>query len=366
MKYFLIILIAIVSLTFLSKHAGSPDDYKNLAIASENKFKFTDPRHKKVHCQDAVDWQICFDAYSAEGKDRDLIIWLGNSQLHTINNFVPGHSPSSYLLHTELAKNKIWLITLSQPNANLIEHLLILCHLKDKYPIKAVLLSLVFDDFRESGIRPSLSKLVKDPQLELCFERMLGFDGLALLKLARPAEKINISQKEATLENDSEYLHDVEHHLNVAVSGALPFWEKRGALRSLLFSKLYHLRNWVFGITPSTKRRVIKSRYQTNMLAYEAITNLARDSGWSLTSYIAPLRNDGETPYVESEYALFKRDLVKYPAKVVNLENLIPINFWDEETVEGQSSQIDFMHFQFEGHKLLSDKLRTIIISTDD
>ena len=69
------------------------------------------------------------------------------------------------------------------------------------------------------------------------------------------------------------------------------------------------------------------------MRAYEAIVNLAHDSGWSLTPYIAPIRNDGETPYVESEYALFKRDLTEYSAKVFNLENLIPINFWDEETV---------------------------------
>ena len=189
MKYFLIILAACASLTLVSMHAGSPDDYKNLAITTGNEFKFTDLRHKKVHCQDAVDWQICFDAYSVTAEDNDLIIWLGNSQLHTINNYVAGQSPSSYLLHTELSKNKRWLITLSQPNANLIEHLLILCHLQARYPIKEVLLSLVFDDFRETGIRPSLSKLAIDPKIELCFERSVGSDGLALLKLARPSKE---------------------------------------------------------------------------------------------------------------------------------------------------------------------------------
>ena len=235
MKYFLIILAACASLTLVSMHAGSPDDYKNLAITTENEFKFTDLRHKKVHCQDAVDWQICFDAYSVDGKDNDLIIWLGNSQLHTINNYVAGQSPSSYLLHTELSKNKRWLITLSQPNANLIEHLLILCHLQARYPIKEVLLSLVFDDFRETGIRPSLSKLAIDPKIELCFERSVGSDGLALLKLARPSKEKSTPQKQAASENDSEYLHGLENHLDLLVSRALPFWEKRGSTQSSFF-----------------------------------------------------------------------------------------------------------------------------------
>ncbi len=43
----------------------------------------------------------------------------------------------------------------------------------------------------------------------------------------------------------------------------------------------------------------------------------------------------------------------------MNLENLVEGKYWGEKDSTGFSSnnELDFMHFQFQGHKILSNKL---------
>ena len=49
----------------------------------------------------------------------------------------------------------------------------------------------------------------------------------------------------------------------------------------------------------------------------------------------------------------------KYGAVFLNLENLVEGKYWGEKDLTSLSSnnELDFMHFQFQGHKILSSKL---------
>ena len=64
-----------------------------------------------------------------------------------------------------------------------------------------------------------------------------------------------------------------------------------------------------------------------------------------------------------NEYEEFKKtafDLTtKYGAVFLNLENLVEGKYWGEKDSTSLSSnnELDFMHFQFQGHKILSNKL---------
>ena len=123
------------------------------------------------------------------------------------------------------------------------------------------------------------------------------------------------------------------------------------------------MRNYVFGITPNTKRKIIKGRYQLNRRALERLLEVASKDGVIVIAYIVPLRNDAEIPYLPAEYEMYKSDmesLVKDSGHYfVNIEQLVPGIYWGtkEATTVGGEAELDFMHFQAQGHMLLADEL---------
>ena len=82
-----------------------------------------------------------------------VAVWLGNSQVHAINHFKPGQENGPPILFRKLRKKGVDLVTLSQPNANLQEHYLLFEHLRSRLSFDCLILSVVFDDTRNDGIR---------------------------------------------------------------------------------------------------------------------------------------------------------------------------------------------------------------------
>ncbi len=73
-------------------------------------------------------------------------------------------------------------------------------------------------------------------------------------------------------------------------------------------------------------------------------------------------------PYDLVQYSSFKKEIKviadKYGARYVNLENLVPAEWWGTKaaTTIGGGEELDFMHFQAGGHKLLADTLLTELL----
>ncbi len=246
----------------------------------------------------------------------------------------------------------------SQPNANLQEHFLTYVYLNQKQQLSHLILPVVFDDFREDGIRPELLSFSEDPE--------------TYKKLAQsPAGKKIIKEKEFAAnrnKTDTAGLNGTiqdhaEKYLNDWFDKNLVFWQARPDARGTLFNYLYLTRNTILGITPSSKRKIIRGRYQDNINALKAILELAKDNSTQVLVYIAPLRNDVEIPYIKSEYENFKQEvqtLVKEnDAKFSDFENLVPAELWGSKgsTTLGEQSEIDFMHFQSGGHALLANEV---------
>ena len=78
---------------------------------------------------------------------------------------------------------------------------------------------------------------------------------------------------------------------------------------------------------------------------------------------IPPIRNDVKIPYDSNEYIDFKNEVKNiaqfYNTNFVNLENIVPGEYWGLKTSTniGQHIELDFMHFMFEGHKILAETL---------
>ena len=67
--------------------------------------------------------------------------------------------------------------------------------------------------------------------------------------------------------------------------------------------------------------------------------------------------------YNKEQYKLFKKEVKtiaqKNGAHFINLENLVPADYWGTKntTTLGEKQELDFMHFQSKGHQLLAERL---------
>jgi lysophospholipase L1-like esterase len=154
-----------------------------------------------------------------------------------------------------------------------------------------------------------------------------------------------------------------EKILNDWLNNNFYLWDTRPEIRGQLFTQLYLLRNNVFNINPTSKRKIIKNRYNDNTLALEEIYSAGNKSGIKIFSYILPIRNDVEPPYDLKEYEGFKTFLDSLNNStnniLFNFESIVPAEYWGtkDATTFGDEREIDFMHFQAAGHKILADSL---------
>jgi hypothetical protein len=206
------------------------------------------------------------------------------------------------ILFDNLKKNNLDLIALSQPNANLQEHLVLFEYIKRLVPVKILILPLVFDDTREDGLRSGISDLLSDKDL---FGDLNGTDiGRKLIK------KNYLNNNNSDTAGISETIQEiVESNINKWLEEKSTLWASRPEIRGQIMTNLHILRNSIFGIKPGTKRKIIKSRYLDNFTALESILLSASTNGIKVLVYVVPLRNDVDVPYVEAEYSMYKSEV---------------------------------------------------------
>jgi len=312
---------------------------------------------ERVHCNDLDDIYLCVESYKKNGSGNPVILWFGNSQLHSINSYTQGDETASSLLHMALRKKGYYLITFSQPNANLQEHYLLFSYLLNQFPVKNLILSTVYDDMREDEIRTSINKTLEDAYvLNEVDKTTIGKNLIINYKKKYLINNDTIAREETN--------HDYwENLINKKLEKIWPLWSERDLLRGHLFYNLYLLRNTILGIDATTIRKKILGPYIKNMTAYKEILNLAEKKKIGILVYIQPIRNDMKIPYDLNEYNLFKKEIATISeisgAYFSNLENIVPNEFWGQTASINLKNykDLDFMHFQAEGHQLLSKNI---------
>ena len=350
-------------LGFLILFFFQPTDSKNqkfeeLALGNENTPFFAENNGHKIHCQDFFDIANCLkDIYQID-KNNDIYLWLGNSQLHAINQYKSGQNSASLKLHKKLIKNNKYLITFSQPNANLQEHYVLFSYLVNKFNIEKLILPVVFDDMREDEIRQSLKGVFTDKETE---ELLSKSDfGKRIINFYRHEYSSTNNDYVSIQENSENFLESF-------FSSNFKLWEDRPILRGQLFNFLYQFRNWLFNINPTSTRKMILPRYKKNFEALLSILDLAKSKHIEPILYIAPIRSDLKLPYNLNEYNSFKKELfslsTKHNFELHNLESLIPPEYWGtkDATSIKKKKEIDFMHFQESGHKVLANKIFKVL-----
>jgi hypothetical protein len=302
-------------------------EFKNLenveAFQSQSKTLYAVKDNKKIHCRSIADADQCIQNLD---KSKSILM-LGNSQLHTINQYSSKDLNAISILADLLEKKDISLIGISTPNVNMQEELLILKYVNKHKKLDSLILPIVFDDFRETGIR----------------------DGLNIESVSKEERRVNIIQ-------------NIELTFNNQLGQIIPLWLERSNIKSHISLILYKVRNVIFNIKSSDKRKIIRQNYESNMNAFKEILNYCKEYKVNLLVYIAPLRPSILIPYDVDEYNNFKLQIEslskKEGAEYRNYEMLVEEGFWGEtESVNFENKQIDYMHFTGVGHAKLGKKI---------
>ncbi len=285
------------------------------------------------------------------GSNENVLLF-GNSQLGAINQFSKGEINYAHQLSIETEKNRnetvkvrsIWI-----PNATFAEFNEIYQSMK-KCPtrIDNLIIPLFLDDTREQNIRESL----KNYSLNVCE----SFEYLSQTK----------NELETNLDIPSN-----SDKLDKNILKSIPVLNDIQSINTHFRVYLYKLRNSFFGIKASSKRKKIPAAYQFNLEALESIIGSRDSLGKPTIIYLAPLlhfASGKEIPYFRDDYLNFKNDMKdicnKENCSYYDFDSIIPDEKWGYKAstnLQGEKKELDFMHFTYDGHKILSKKLGIIL-----
>ncbi len=345
-----------IALALLLVYNRQKIDMENAALGSDNQAAFEEWQGHRITAPRPSEIETLIgEARTRRSEARaNVIVWLGNSQLHTINQYRRGdHLAPHWLAEEAKCDPCIEPLGLSLPNANFQEYLVMAQYAVNRLPVSLLVVKLVFDKLREDGLRDELAPLVTDDVRETLSKSDIGremidnWDG-------RHAQAATGENKQHGLEGFMQ--KPLEDGLDRLFSN-IPLWAERGNLRGHFMLDLFHARNIALGIKPNSLRRMIPGRYARNMRALDQIIALAHSSGIPLLVYVAPIRNDVPLPYDAAAYGRWKNEIEAMAKSknfaFMNLESLVPNDRWGAYVAD----EIDFMHFQGRGHQLLAAAL---------
>jgi len=298
--------------------------------------------------------------------EKDVILLLGNSQMHSVNQLASGQNNMCEILFDSLNGTKREVLAQSVPNANLQEMLYMFLFWKQRLPITELVVSVFFDDMREDGIR---------------FSYMHEENKRVLLDETSDAAKewnaeIGRDEAKSAGNNDNAALthtvqERVEEKLDLLLAQSSTSWKNRPEMRGRLFTNLFYLRNRIFHIQPQSIRKLIPVLYEKNFSALQLLLESTDREHIPVLLYIPPIRSDVPMPYDTEQYAQFKERLLTLAQQydhvtVKNFESIVAGEYWGvkESTTMGSGMEIDFMHFTYGGHKALAEALLKELTST--
>ena len=335
--------------------SNKKSNFNELAINKDTSFKIEKISNQKIICEGKEDFYDCI-----KFNKKNNVLLLGNSQLNGINQQKNEDFLASYYLFKNLKKKNHNLITFALPNGSFTEFLILFEYIISKVKIKKLVLPIVFDDLREGNIRKNISNFFVDENFRLKFANSLHKKKI-IKKILTEKKTINKHDNKKTIQ---EY---VEKKINYFLNYCCAFENKKLTGNTKIYHNLYRLRNSVFNIKPTSKRKMIPGFYEENVNSLQEIIELAKNNGVEIYLYIAPIRNDMEMPYFYDEYNDFKLFVENIAIinrlNFENFENIIPNNLWGTKpgTKLNIKNEVDFMHFQGAGHKILSLKLEEYI-----
>lgn len=336
-----------------------PPDLNTVALGEQTIPVYGSFEGRKMFCGTVAESAECLRTAKANGAAR-RVLWIGNSQLHAINQYRPGQVTAPVLLAQRLAGEGIQVMGFSMPNASLSEMLLMYEWVASDYRPDVLLLPAFLDDTRELSIRSDLGPVARRPDIAALLDR----SGIGADLRQRIMKEVSAEGEE---EADGSMQARSESWITRQLEDCCLLQTRRAAARANIEIHAYLLRNWAFNVNAQTVRPIIPEIYRRNMAAADALLADARNRGTHVIFYLPPIRQDYAPPYDPAEYARFKREIAamarRHGARPVDLDAIIPARYWGTKgsTTIGGAPELDFMHYQEPGHRMLADAVLPIV-----
>jgi hypothetical protein len=294
-----------------------------------------------------------FWSFIPDARRQPLVVVSGMSQMYAINDARAGDEIIAERLDDALHSDGIRAFGLAAPNLNNEEALLYLVasSLAPETHPDVFVYGLCFDKFRNVDVRGALLEFLRGrPAVqaslrEACEGASTRFP-MACSKVTATLDGLSTARGASASERKDE---DLESKIRAAAARAVPMVDSRKDLNVAAQMLAYSARNRALGIKSSTKRPIIRSRYELNQQLLELIVDVARRRDVRLALYIIPFNRIAENPYVPEEYESFKRwaeALAKSNGiAFANFETIVDARDWGLSNGEP-----DYKHFRAEGH----------------
>lgn len=292
-----------------------------------------------------------------DATKQPLVILAGMSQMYVINDQPGGGETISEHLDDYYRQQGIRVFGLAAPNMDNEEAVLELLAAVSRRQTKPTVFiyGVCFDKFRNIGVRPDLQNFMKENPAVL----RLWHDATEMARSRYPAAGAMMSESSPAQAAAAAPVADAsfESRLRNDAGVAIPLVKSRSDLNAYVQDRLYTFRNFVLGISNTTKRPIIKSRYDVNREFLGLLADVAEAHGVRLVMYNIPLNPQAETPYVPEQYEEFKQWLTKFAhdrsIPFANLESSVPIDQWGL-----RNGSPDFKHFNEIGHQTTAEAIR--------
>lgn len=373
-KLFFEILVGLVlSYLIIAIFFSEDRKFENLALGTETAtYNAVDKAGMPFHIQrtNKDEYDVLLKAWQQRGS-KPVILFLGNSQTHSINQQKSGEVNFIELLNRKAEDTPYEILCISLPNAGLQEFYLIYEYWKNILPLKLVVLPVFMDDLREDGIRDVFfSKLVQEKfQLSDTSNALVSKINRELRSYWSSNDNTKANRDKSTFFMKETFQEKSEKYLNHKLDSSSTTWVNRANVRGEFFNWLYKLRNTLLGIKANTVRKMIPQRFEDNMHAVELLVKSRATEQTKFILYIPPIRGDAKLPYDLDGYTEFKervRKLSGFNSKYVfyrNYEGIIPPELWGYKAATNLQSEreVDYMHFQYKGHQILCDSVQVVL-----
>jgi hypothetical protein len=361
-KYRLISLIVsfIVSAFIIAVHFDTTTRFEEQALGNQTQSYYATKNNKIIHCDSISEFKNIENTWILNGK-KSVVFCLGNSQTHAINQLKPTDINYVRMLSDSLDQYNKEVLAVSIPNVCLEEMMLVLDYTYQHFPIEYLTIPVCMDDLREDVITPSFFDKLTNENYQMKDSTVTVVKSVN--SMLRTLSMTNTSNSDIAGLNHTPQ-EKVESYLNHFLERNSMIWRSRPQIRGDFLVSLFFLRNNIFNITAETKRKMIPMRYKANFDALTYMLDKAKERNTKVLLYVPPIRNDAEIPYDAVEYKKFKMDLEllakKYSnVRFTNVENCVSNQYWGlkDATTIGGKPELDFMHFQYAGHKQLFEKI---------
>lgn len=340
--------------------ASTAPDFETLALGAATKSVYGRYAGDKIFCGSVEEAPECLTPARQRGLAK-RVVWLGNSQLHAINQPKPTDLTAPVLLAGTLRPKGIEVQAMSFPNASLAELYLASRYLQNDHPIDVLVVPLFLDDTREGAVREALRPMA---EVRAVADALAASAAGRAVKGALPA---NHEPGGAVTESDTSLQARSEAAITAWLEKCCGFQTMREKARGQIQVQAFYFRNWLFDVNAQTVRPIIPESYELNLNALGQLLADAQRDRIKVIVYIPPLRQDVRPPYNPADYARFKADTKvlaeRYGAQWVNIDNIVAGPLWGmkEAPVTGGALELDFMHFQEPGHVAVERALRPYI-----